>query len=235
VARSIISYFKGVFNKATRKYEGGIASGYFNYAQELASGQMFYNGKFYQTDSIETVFLNRPLSNILKPSVRGKDLSMTASNAVTQAVDVDCLCWQVNRIIESFIEAGVWFRYVTTIHDDKKFLIKEEDCNLGVEIFQKCHKEMYIALLTQLNIDLSSFPAESYYYSSVDVNQRYTKKVGDKGVTVSNKDGYDYSILANFIHPEENEGSPVFSEDYISSKNLIKYYKEESSRLISVD
>jgi hypothetical protein len=224
VARSILEYFKGVFNKQTRKYEGGIASVYFNYCQELATGTINLNGRFRKIDTIQTSFLGRELPLILKPSNRGKDLSMTAMNVVTQAIDVDCLNYIVNGIISQCDNERLAVRYSTTVHDSFYLIVKDEDCPRVKEIFQEQHETMYRKLLAAFHIDAELFPKSGLRYSGVDVNARWTKGEGDLGKTVSNLDGYDYDTTASFIYGDAIGGA-VFAEDYQSSSALIKYYK----------
>ena len=223
LAKEVIGYFKGIKDRSTNKWEGGIASEYFNYSEELAKGLTLCNGRFFYMDEIETTFLHRQMPNILRPSHRGKDMGGTAQNAVTQAVDVDCLCYITNAIISRCYDEGIFIRYATSVHDALYLIAKDEDCSRVAEIFQECHTEMYTKLLKEFNIDLATFPTHLLRYSGVDINSRYTKYTGDTGKTVSNTDGYDYNITASFIHPDEEE--VMLSEDFVSSKALIKYYR----------
>ncbi len=225
LAKEVISYFKGTLNKSTGKWEGGIASCYFNFSQELAKGLTMYNGTFYYQDELETTFLHRPLSNILRPSHRGKDFGGTAQNAVTQAVDVDCLCYISDAIINQCNDEGIYIRYATSVHDALYLIAKDEDCERVAEIFQECHERMYRKLLATLNIDVSTFPHHLLRYSGVDINSRYTKHAGEKGVTYSNQEGYDYSITASFI--QDDDESVMIEEDYVSSKALVKFYRQQ--------
>jgi hypothetical protein len=223
VATNVIKYFKGEFNKAEKKYVGGIASGYFNYCRELATGTTFLGGKFYKVDNIESSFLGRELPNILKPSNRGKDLSMTAMNVVTQAIDVDCLNYVTNGIITQCSQEGIFLRYSTSVHDALYTIAKDEDVERVREIFQEQHIKMYEALLSKFNIDISTFPKSGLRYSGVDVNSRWTKHEGDLGKTLSNQDGYDYEVTASFLYPEES--GVVFPDDFVSTKSIIKTAK----------
>lgn len=242
VARSVVSYFKGDFSKETKRYEGGIASGYFNYCKELAQGITNQNGRFRERQQLETSFLRRQLPLILKPSVRGKDLAMTAMNVVTQSIDVDCLNYVTNGIISQCVEEGIQIRYSTTVHDSLYLITRDEDTKRVKEIFQEQHYKMYMALLEEFYIDPDLFPKTGLHYSGVDINSRWTKSEGDLGKTISNLDGYDYLTTASF----NKEGAEfiygdttgaVFADDYQSSSSLIKYFKsvEVAEELVGVD
>jgi hypothetical protein len=226
-----LSYFKGVFNKERREYVGGIASGYFNYCKDLANGTQFIMGRFTRQEQMNSSFLGRPLPDILKVSNRGRDFSMTAQNVVTQAIDVDCLNYITNKIIELAGKEGIKVRYSTSVHDAIYFIVADEHCERVKEIFQEAHYLMYTRLLAAFNIDFDSFPAAGLKYSGVDINQRWTKAQGVLGKTLSNEDGYDYSILADLY--EEQTREPLFAEDFVSNKDLKKqlYLAQKTGKL----
>lgn len=226
IADKVIKTFKG--SRKYGKWEGGIASGYFNFSKELADGLNFRRGKFRQKDIIETSFLGRQLSNILKPSHRGSELGGTSQNAVTQAVDVDCLCYLVDGIITQASKEGIQVRYSTSEHDCLYMMSKVEDSRRLAEIFQIVHKQLFTEFLKEVHIDINSYPEKNLYFSAVDINTRKTKGTGDKGKTVSNIDGYDYELSATIDGLYDEEGVILSDLDnWDTSKNLIKKMKKK--------
>jgi hypothetical protein len=177
-------------------------------------------GRFTRQEQMSSSFLGRPLPDILKVSNRGRDFSMTAQNVVTQAIDVDCLNFITNKIIELAGKEGIKVRYSTSVHDAIYFIVADRYCERVREIFQEAHYLMYVELLNAFNIDFDSFPASGLKYSGVDINQRWTKAQGVLGKTLSNEDGYDYDIMADLY--EEQTREPLFAEDFISNKDLKK-------------
>lgn len=226
-ATKILQYFKGTINKSTKRLEGGIASDYFNYAKDLAEGLVQgENGKFWKlSDEMYSTFLKRPLPRIMCVSNRGRDLSTTAQNSVTQSVDPEFLNYQVDFIIRECDKRQIPLRYMTTVHDDVKFLIKDEDSEEVSQIFQDGHTSLYKLFCQNLNISPDSLPENVWRYSSVDVNPRYTKSVGDLGKTLSNLEGYDYETSASF-EDVQDEGV-YFPDDYLSSATMKKFYKQQ--------
>ena len=222
IARQIIAYFKGTLNKRTGQWEGGIASDYFNYAAELAKGLFKTGDRYHYLSDIHTSFLKRPMSNILKPSNRGKDLTGTAFNATVQSIDVDGLCFVTRRVLRQCAREGILCRHSTTVHDALYVLCRMEDSQRVAEIFQEVHLEMYQEMFLAMGLDIKSAPEHLLHYDGVDTNQRWTKTTGDLGKTYSNPGGYDYSVTAT-TSDDEWEGSIVIEpEDFVSSAALKK-------------
>lgn len=223
IARRIIAYFKGTLNKRTGKWEGGIASDYFNYCADLANG-LFKNGdKYYFLSDVHTSFLKRPLSNVLKPSNRGKDLAGTAFNAGVQAIDVDGICYITRHVLLQCAREGILCRHSTTMHDALFVLCKTENANRVAEIFQECHEKMYQAMFNAMGIDINTAPPGLTRYDGVDINPRWTKATGDLGITYSNPEGYNYLTTASTDDNDLWEGSIVIEPDeFISSASLKK-------------
>jgi hypothetical protein len=225
IARQIIGYFKGVLNKQTGQWEGGIASDYFNYAGELAKGLYKIGDRYKYLDEIHTSFLKRPMSNVLKPSNRGKDLAGTSFNATVQAIDVDALCFITRRILRQCAREGILCRHSTTVHDALYVLCQKKDSNRVAEIFQENHEVLYRTMFEAMGLDIDSAPAHLLHYDGVDINPRWTKSTGDLGVTYSNPDGYDYDITAST--DDEWDGSIVIEPDeFVSSSSLKKMAKK---------
>jgi len=221
IARQIITYFKGTLNKRTGLWEGGIASDYFNYCTELSKGLFKSGDRYRYLSEIHTSFLKRPLSNVLKPSNRGKDLTGTAFNAGVQAIDVDGLCFITRRILRKCAREGILCRHSTTVHDALFVLCQKKDAPRVAEIFQECHEEMYREMFDAMGLDIETAPKHLIHYDGVDINLRWTKATGDLGKTYSNPDGYDYSITAST--DDEWEGSIVVEPDeFVSSSSLKK-------------
>jgi hypothetical protein len=222
IAKQIIAYFKGTLNKRTGLWEGGIASDYFNYCSELSKGLFKSGDRYAYLSDIHTSFLKRPLSNVLKPTNRGKDLTGTAFNAGVQAIDVDGLCFVTRRVLRQCAREGILCRHSTTVHDALYVLCQIEDAPRVAEIFQEVHLEMYQKMFLAMGLDINSAPEHLLHYDGVDVNPRWTKTTGDLGKTYSNPDGYDYSVTAT-TSDDEWEGSIVIEpEDFVSSATLKK-------------
>lgn len=230
LAQEVIKTFKGVFNRVTRRWEGGIASEYFNYSKEMSEGWTFYQGHFVKADTIYTSFLGRPLSNILKPSYRRNDLGGTAQNAVTQAVDVDAICYLTYTTLLLCYQRGIFSRYSTCVHDALYLLVTDEDAPKVALVMQEVHEMMYRKLLEAMHIDPLTFPEKSFKFESVDINQRYTKYTGEVGDTYSQPSGWDYDITAS-IDTFDEWAEVDLAEDYQSSASLIKYYKQNQAEM----
>jgi hypothetical protein len=220
LAKKTLEYFKGT-RGYDGKFHGGIASDYFNLLAELANGLFFRNGETYQLGTPKTLFTGRPFPNVLKPSVRGKDLTGTANNAVLQTLDVDCLGFMVTRITEIARERNIPAHFCQAVHDMKQFVVPEVYAEELASVFQEAHREMYTSLLTGLSIDLNSLPEANYQYSGVEITDRWVKSLKDTGKTMSY--GGFIDLDANPTDDEmESSDTPLgyMSSDFMSNKQL---------------
>jgi hypothetical protein len=212
LAEVIILYFKGTRNKTTWKWEGGIASEYFNYIEFLSKGGCKIGTKFITLNSISSSFLGREMSNILHPRLRKKEFGGTATNATVQSIDVDCLCFLADGIKKASRDENIIARYSTSVHDEICFLVQDENADRVAKIFDEVHEKMYIRLFDALGLDLGSAPKKMFTFDSVDISTRKTKKPKDKGITLSNMDGYDYEISASIDDDEFYESAEYWDD-----------------------
>jgi hypothetical protein len=230
IAVKIINYFKGVRNKSNWKWERGIASEYFNFSEELANGLYQDGNKFHILDQINSAFLKREMSNVLKPSNRKKEMAGTAQNATVQGIDVDGLCFVTYRLAKKLEKENIPWRYITTVHDALFVMVPKEYTARTSELFQETHEEMYLALFEALNLDPKTAPPGLFQYEGVDICTRWVKKAGDLGKTLSNMGGYDYSVSAS-LHSSEfrsedsesfDESCVIYPEEFTKSSQLRK-------------
>lgn len=158
------------------EWSGGTESYLFNKLEEIANHS-----------EPRTPALNCRISSALLPSNVSSGYYTSRLNWVVQSSGVDylhLLLVSMKWIMESY---GISGRYSLSIHDDIRFLVREEDAERAVLALQLSN--LYTRCLFSYMTSTPDLPLSVAFFSAVEIDKVLRKDPSDECVTPSNPDG----------------------------------------------
>ena len=158
------------------EWSGGTESYLFNKLEEIANRR-----------EPRTPALNCRISSALLPDNVSSSYYTSRLNWVVQSSGVDylhLLLVSMKWIMESY---GISGRYCLSIHDDIRFLVREEDAERAVLALQLSN--LYTRCLFSYMTSIPDLPLSVAFFSAVEIDKVLRKDPTDECITPSNPDG----------------------------------------------
>jgi DNA polymerase gamma 1 len=158
LAEAIVRKVKG--RKVDNRWVGGLASETFNYMEHLV-----------KSATIRSPILNVSISKSLQAA--HDQFQTTKINWTIQTSGVDMRDIVVANVALITGRQNVWNKLIMTIHDEYRYLVREED----VKDFNYCLQLAHIYARAYMidSMGLEGLPAQAMYFSSVDVDHIWRK------------------------------------------------------------
>jgi hypothetical protein len=219
VSFKMVESFRGVKDKRTGFYAGGEAS-------DLANGQLRMTRAQFPTGvkaewgenrkmTMMSLFGN-PLPYVLSPVYAGNGDITTRCNSTIQSGDVAFMNYITGRAALEFNLGTFDGRFAHSVHDNYLWIIKDEHVNQFVEFIGHVHSQCYLKLFKTWNVDLKSVPENIWYPETIDVSQRWLKKMGDESKAKSETISFEgfSGVEGDDDWDSDEEGAYEFASDY---------------------
>ncbi len=160
-------------------WSGGTESHSFNKLEEIALNKWS-----------QTPVLNCRISDALAGKVVSNDFLPSRINWVVQSSAVDYLHLLLAAMQWMFQEYDIKGRFVISIHDEVRYLVREEDAYRAALALQMAN--MFVRAMFCQELEMNSLPIDVAFFSGVDVDQVMRKEPSADCVTPSNPQGLEW-------------------------------------------
>lgn len=166
-------------------WSGGSESETFNKLEEIA-----------MTGQAKTPVLGCRITRALDSRVVGSNYLPSRINWVVQSSAVDYLHLLLSAMTWLFEEFDIQGRFVISIHDEVRYLVKKEDvyrAGMALQVSNLLVRAMFCSRL-----GMNSMPLDVAYFSGVDIDQVMRKEPRADCVTPSNPQGLEHGYGIGF-------------------------------------
>lgn len=203
-------------------WHGGSESFMFNAMEKIAN-----------SPNPKTPVLGCEIPDSLLPEYVGNNFLTSRVNWVVQSSGVDYLHLLLVAITYLFRRMRIDGRFLISIHDEIRFLVKDNHCLRAALALQLAN--LWVRALFSESVGISNLPQNVAFFSSIDVDHVLRKEVDipcltpSNNIPISNGESLDiYQILNHF---SEEDLAAVFGQELDSVKTLLEKgfgYKKDS-------
>jgi DNA polymerase gamma 1 len=188
-------YLRNLKGELTRSgvYKGGVGSPIFTAMAELAN-----------TPNARSPILGFKIPATLDADATKDEFITTRANWGIQTSGVDVLHLTLTGIRACIERDNIRARLMFTVHDELKYLVKEEDAVKFAYILQEVH--LAVKAYAYDAVGFQSMPASQAWFSSIEIDDRFRKEYSDECRTPTNPAGFPVTGFAltppDFLNPK---------------------------------